>query len=151
MAAVRRIDWHERIKAVGREYEVARQAVEDYAAALQRGDAELPPQTTRRDANTMAENLEGTYLIRLFAAFETGLRSYWQSVRDTVPLTRVLIDSIAARHEISLDWCDAVHQVREYRNSLVHESDEQVDPISLADAQGRLSRFFSKLPFEWNT
>jgi hypothetical protein len=150
MATHRRIDWHERIKAVGREYGVARQAVDDYVAALQRGDAALPPNTQRRDANTMAENLEGTYLIRLFSAFETGLRSYWQSVRDTIPPAKDLIDSVTARHEISIDWCDEVHEVREYRNSLVHESDEEVDPVPLAEAQGRLSRFFSKLPFEWS-
>lgn len=97
----------------------------------------------------MADNLEATYLIRLFAAFETGLRSYWQSVRPTVPPVKDLIDSVTARREISLDSRDEVHQVREYRNSLVHETDEEIEPVTLADAQSRLSRFFSKLPFEW--
>jgi hypothetical protein len=149
MVKERRTDWHERINAVEREFQVARRAVDDFVAALRRGEAKLPPQTSRRDANTMADNLEGTYLIRLFAAFETGLRSFWASVRETVPPAKDLIDAVAARHDVPNDWRNEVPQVREYRNSLVHEGDQEAEPITLADARGRLSRFFSRLPFTW--
>ena len=40
--------------------------------------------------------LEGTYVIRLFAEFETGLRLYWATIRDTEPPTQHLLDGIAA-------------------------------------------------------
>jgi hypothetical protein len=81
-----RDEWQERIRAVEREYLAARKAVDDFIQALNRGTTKLPPNTKLRDVNAMSDNLEGTYLIRLFAAFESGLRSFWRTVKpDTIP------------------------------------------------------------------
>ena len=82
----------ERIKAVEREFLSARKAVDDFLIALEQGTTQLPPNTKIRDVHTMSENLEGTYLIRLYAAFESGLRSYWSSLRDKNPPAKVLIE-----------------------------------------------------------
>ena len=46
--------------------------------------------------------LEGTYIIRLFAEFETGLRLFWATIRETEPPTQHLLDGIAARRESRL-------------------------------------------------
>ena len=149
MAQNRRDEWHTRIKAVEREFIAARKAADDFLAALDKGTTTLPPDTKIRDANAMSDNLEGTYLIRLFAAFESGLRSYWVTLRDSKPPVTDLIDAIAARRAIPDDWRDDAHSVRKYRNQLVHESDSEVEEVGIAVARGALQRFFSRLPEEW--
>ena len=149
MATQDRWTWLERIKAVEREHLAARQAVDDFLAGLRSGTATMPPNTKLRDADTMSDNLEGTYLIRLFAAFESGLRSYWATIKDSSPRTTDLIDSIAARRSIPDDTRDAVHAVREYRNSLVHENDDETKPVPIDISRGRLCTFFARLPDEW--
>jgi hypothetical protein len=84
---------------------------------------------------------------RLFAEFETGLRLYWSTIRETEPPAQHLLDGIAARRGISPDRLAGAHAVREYRNSLVHERDEAM--ISIAEARGHLCRFFAFLPPVW--
>jgi len=139
----------ERIKAVEREFLAARRAVDDLIAALESGTTTLPPNTKVRDVHTMSDNLEGTYLVRLFAAFESGLRDFWTTIKDTSPQAKDLIDSIAARREIPAPTRDNVHEVRVYRNSLIHEPDDDVSPVSLKDARSRLCTFFARLPEQW--
>ena len=145
----KRDEWLERIKAVGREFLVAREAVGRFLVVLEHDPTELPADTKMGDANAAATNLEGTYLLRLFAAFESGLRSYWASIRTTKPPVRDLVDSIAGDRDVSDSLRDEVHEVREYRNGLVHESDEEAEPVPLADARRRLCTFFARLPDNW--
>jgi hypothetical protein len=102
-----------------------------------------------RDLVRASEALEGTYLTRMFAEFETGLRLYWDTLRDTNPRTVDLLNSLAGQRGIPDDQRDNTHLVREYRNSLVHEREEDVDPIPIATARGHLCRFFSFLPYQW--
>ena len=92
--------------------------------------------------------LEGTYLIRLFAEFETGLRLYWTAKRKNPPpsRTRDLLDGIAAMREIRLEVLTNARNVREYRNILVHECEEATVSISIAEARRHLCRYFSFLP-----
>jgi hypothetical protein len=148
MARHVRWDWLDRIKAVEREFLVARQAVDDFVAGMDSGAAKLPPNTKLRDANAMSDNLEGTYLIRLFSAFESGLRSYYATLKGTMPPAKDLIDAVAARRGIPDDDRDAVHEVREYRNGLVHES-EGAGSVNLREARSRLCTFFARLPDDW--
>jgi hypothetical protein len=149
VATQRRTDWLDRIKEVWREFLTARKAVDDFVAALKLGDAELPPNTKERDVNAMSENLEGTYLIRLFAAFESGLRSYWATFKDTTPPSKDLIDSIAGRRGVPDDTREDVHAVREYRNSLVHENEVETSPVEIGESRSRLCTFFARLPDQW--
>jgi hypothetical protein len=146
-----RDEWLERIKAVWREYLVARRAVDDFVAAPERSQSALPPNTKLRDAQAMNGNLEGTYLIRLFAAFESGLRSYYATLKVTTPPAADLIDSIAARRNVPDDLREEVHGVREYRNSLVHEGNEAVEAVELGEARSRLCTFFARLPDDWES
>jgi hypothetical protein len=67
----RRFDWHERIKAVEREYWSTRIAIDRLSAqvALDPGVLGIGPRP--RDLEATDENLEGTYPVRMFAEFET--------------------------------------------------------------------------------
>ncbi len=71
----RRFDWHQHIKDVEGEYQATRIAVDRLKVQV----IETPAILSRDDgsAHTSADtdvNLEGTYLVRLFAAFEAALR-----------------------------------------------------------------------------
>jgi hypothetical protein len=104
-----------------------------------------------RDIRRAADHLEGTYIIRLFAEFETGLRSYWFSKRKKKTATRaeVLVDSIGRKHEIQNDLISSVHVVRKYRNTLIHEREADSEVISLPIARAHLCKFFAWLPSTW--
>ena len=153
----RRIERLQRIKDVEREHAVSLFAVSRLVADAQRdptvvSGSEL--QGTRvglRDLRKTAEHLEGTYLIRLFAEFETGLRDFWAASRGREPpaRTRDLLDSVAAMRQIPAENLDEAHRVREYRNQLVHERDDAVAPVHIAAARGILCTFFSFLPLQW--
>src|SRR5208282_815888 len=73
----RRFDWHEHIKDIEGEYQDVRFAVNRLRAQVA-GDPTLLKRDdgTRAYLNAADGNLEGTYLVRLFAAFEAALRSY---------------------------------------------------------------------------
>jgi hypothetical protein len=146
----RRYEWHERVKGVEREYRATRLGLarlELHARSdpgilkdAEKGSLSLP------DA---VENVEGTYLIRMFAEFENALRSYWLTFRETRPNAEALVDGIGSRRKILSDPIEDVHAVRDYRNGLVHESEKNVEPIAIGGAGRRLNLFLSRLPEEW--
>jgi hypothetical protein len=95
------------------------------------------------------DNLEATYIVRLFAEFEAGLRTYWRQVRGPSYRPRiyvsVLINNVAGRLNASTTWLNNVHKVRECRNKLVHE--QPVGPtLTLAECRSNLCTFLSLLP-----
>lgn len=142
----------ERMRAIVREYRVAGIAARDLQALFRSDPSVLSDEQLRNeDFRHYQDNLESTYLIRLYAEFEAGLREAWGSAfgQVTSPRMRDLIDSVAARRLISEPWRDAVHDVRAYRNALVHEGGIDIPPIGLSEALGHLCRFFSALPLDW--
>src|SRR5271166_5033472 len=87
----RRFEWHERIKAVEREYWSARRAIDRLSADVARDPGALGEGPSPRDLRSADENLEGTYLVRMFAEFETGVRSFWGCGNwDAISLPRSL-------------------------------------------------------------
>jgi hypothetical protein len=96
-----------------------------------------------------SRNLEGTYVVRLFAEFETGARQCWGAIKGTEVSTFDLLQALSARRRIPDTVRDNGHLVREYRNCLVHEREDQPRPIPVAEARGHLCTFFSYLPAEW--
>jgi hypothetical protein len=142
-------EWQTRIKAVEREYAATRQAIDTLQESAQRDPTVLQGELRYRDIVHASDNLEGTYIIRLFAEFETGLRLYWDQVRGTNPRTRDLLDGLAAMCGIPDEQRDHAHAVREYRNSLVHEREEDTPAVPIATARGYLCHFFSFLPPKW--
>jgi hypothetical protein len=146
-----RDEWLERIKATAREFLAARRAAERFLADVERDPGILPPDTKMRHALAMSDNLEGTYLLRLFAAFETGLRGYWATIRATSPPARDLIDSIAGDRDVPDELRDEVHEVRKYRNALIHVTEDEAEPVPLGEARRRLCPFFARLPDHWKS
>src|SRR4051794_35574609 len=111
-----RDDWQTRIKAVEREFTAVRIAVVRLQEAGNRDPSILRGQVDPRDLTRAAAALEGTYLTRMFAEFETGLRLYWATQRDSNPRTYELLNSLAGQRTIPDTDRDNAHLVREYRN-----------------------------------
>ena len=126
-------DWHDRIKAVEREYQAVRSSVGHMRRVITDG-AEGLTGATVGDLLTANENLEGTYLIRLWAEFETAVRSYYGWLvhdPDSRIGTHDLINTVAGVRRgraISEDVRRAVHAVRDYRNTLVHAATTRPSP-----------------------
>lgn len=138
-----------RMIAVHQEFQVARVAADLLAEELRANPSFLNRWELRsRVARDLAENLEATYLIRLFAEFEASLRDAWgRALRQaTEPPMRDLLDAIAARCVVPGNWLGAAHRVRRYRNALVHQDAGEAEPVGIGQAREDLARFLSKLP-----
>lgn len=141
--------WMEKIKSIERDHVLTRLALDRLLHEARRDPTILSGNLKVQDIVKASGRLEGTYIIRLFAEFETGLRLYWATIRETEPPTQHLLDGIATRREIPAGRLADAHAAREYRNSLVHERDEEMAPISIAEARGYLCLFFAFLPRIW--
>src|SRR5438445_12908612 len=97
-------DWIQRIKNVALEFHVGGFAVQLLGAHLRTNPAALDALDLRpRDVSRFKDHLELTYVVRLYAEFEAGLRDAWQHFfgRATFPRMEVLIGRIAALRGIS--------------------------------------------------
>jgi hypothetical protein len=145
-----RFQWLTRVKAVEREHNATRSATDYFVTVVQHDPNSLRGDMRTRDLNDAVDNLEGTYVIRVFAEFETCLRLFWQAAyRQTSPSARQLIDSVGARRTIPYDQINNAHAVREYRNSLVHEREDDVEPIPIDETRSHLCHYLSFLPIQW--
>ena len=100
------------------------------------------------------ENLEGTYLVRLFATFEAALRSYDRSKHNDPTRTiraSILIDTIGGRRGrgIQPSIRQSVPEVRELRNDWARESDPKPGRITIDEARKRLQFYLRELEDEW--
>ncbi len=142
-------EWQSRIKAVEREYVAMRQAAERFRQAASDDPTILQENLRHGEIVRAAENLEGTYIIRLFAEFETGARQYWDAIRQTDPKTVDLLNALAAKCLVPETQRDNAHLVREYRNALVHQREDKPEAVPMGRARHYLCRFFSFLPAHW--
>lgn len=97
-------------------------------------------------------NVEGTYIVRLFAEFETAIKTYWMRANKqrAWPRTNVstLMNRLAARLHVDADCLVGAHEVRQCRNVLVHQ--QPTGPIlSITECRSRLGRFLHFLPHVW--
>lgn len=139
------------IKGVEREYSAMRLASDRLLTAVTSDPTVLVDELTPRDIRHAAERLEATYVIRLFAVYEAGLRQFWSIARGPVSpsRTRDLLDGVAATRSIPYQQRIDAHAVREFRNTLVHVRDEAAAAIPICDARRILCRFLSHLPPHW--
>lgn len=142
-------DWQSRIKAVEREYLAMRQAADRFLEAALADPSILLENLRHREIVRASQHIEGTYVVRLFAEFESGARQYWQTHWSTYPKTVDLLNGLAARCGVPDTRRDDAHRVRDYRNGLVHEREGKTDPVPIVAARGYLCRFFSFLPPQW--
>lgn len=142
----------ERMNSIEREFQAASLAVTFLGMQLDTDPALLTRhKLRRRDFVQLRVNLSATYLVRLFAEFETGLREAWRFAfrKSTHPKTADLLLSIGAQRVIVQDVQDEANRVRRYRNALVHETDEAAQRIPVSVARSALCTFFSFLPLDW--
>jgi hypothetical protein len=137
------------------EYRSARVAVDRLKAAVA-----ATPDLLNRDPEARKHlraahgNLEGTYIIRLFAAFEAALRSY-DRARHNDPgrnaRASAMIDAIGGKRGrgVRTGVRQGAHDVRRVRNFWAHESDEDPGPMTIDEARARLQTFLSERPEEW--
>ena len=151
----RRFDWHEHLAGVAREYAAIRLAVDHWQASIiLTPDLLLRRSAVRKDLRNADENRAGTFLVRLFAAFEAALRSYDRAEHND-PTRRtdagIMIDQIGGQRGCRIDAIVRQHaqEVRLVRNFWAHESDENPGSILIHEASARLQAYLSKLPPEW--
>lgn len=151
----RRFDWHQHITEVWGEYRAARAAVDHLTAAVAaKPDLLKKDPEARQYLREAGQNLAGTYIVRLFAAFEAALRSYDRARRNN-PTRRtdaaVLIDQIGGKRGrgIQTGVRQRAHEVRRVRNYWAHESDVDPGPMTVDEARARLQTFLHDLPDEW--
>jgi hypothetical protein len=142
-------EWQSRIKAVEREYFAMRQAAEHFRQAAFDDPGILQGNLEHREIAAALKNLEDTYIIRLFAEFESGARQYWDANWATEPKTMDLLDGLSARCKVPDTPQEDAHLVREYRNSLIHERDNRPKQMSIELVRKHLCHFFSFLPPRW--
>ena len=102
-----------------------------------------------QDIANASGRLEGTYIIRLFAEFETGLRLFWATIRDTEPPTQHLLDGIAARRGFHPIASQTPMRCESIGTPWCMSGTRDMAPISIAEARGSLCRFFAFLPPTW--
>ncbi len=124
-----------------------RDALGDYPRA---SESAIREQLTLHGMEVCHEHLQITYMLRLFAEFEGVLRDYWLRARGrtTAPTMTNLMDSIAAYCFINADDVQDAHEVREYRNEVIHQ--HLPDPrFDLQTCRSRLAKFVRWLPQKW--
>ncbi len=141
--------WQSRIKAVEREHVAMRQAADRFLQAANDDPSILLSNLRHGEIVAASRNLEGTFIIRLFAEFETGARDFWNAKWATEPKMVDLLDGLAARCGIPDMQRNNAHCVREYRNSLVHEREDKPIEVPIDRARSYLCHFFSYLPPRW--
>jgi hypothetical protein len=98
------------------------------------------------------ERLEKTYTVRAFALFEAVLRELWKNAfaRRTEPPVRDLIEGVAAASKlIPYDLIRKTHEIRAYRNSIVHLNTDAPHHYTLDQGVDALRQFLSYMPRQW--
>lgn len=96
-----------------------------------------------------ANNLEATYVVRLFAEFEAVLRDYWGALRPGKRVrAEVLLQRVGELENMPEDWVADTHEVRDLRNNIVHHR-ATVVVHSYQQCRTWLARFVSMLPQRW--
>ncbi|MGA2706444.1 MAG: hypothetical protein ABSH35_35955 [Isosphaeraceae bacterium] len=151
----RRFDWHEHIAEVWGEFRSARAAVDRLRAEVAGTPDLLKNDRVAREYLSRAdENLDGTYIVRLFAAFEAALRSFDRAKRsDPARETKaaIMIDEIGGKRGrgIQAGIRQRALDVRRIRNDWAHEEDAVPTPMTVDEARARLQAYLHELPDEW--
>lgn len=105
------------------------------------------------DVRRAANDLEITYFIRLFSAFEGILKEHLAKSHPGIHVpddasAAWLIDRVATRQRPTIvdPLRDRTHQVRRYRNFLVHPGGPAPAFVQFSEALARLNRFADRLP-----
>ncbi|MBS0261244.1 MAG: hypothetical protein JSS02_04750 [Planctomycetes bacterium] len=148
-------EWRAHIQEVWGEFKAARLAVSRLKeqvhadATIVSGEHEVRERLSSADAN-----LESTYIVRIFAAFEAALRSYDRfhfNDPDRETSAATMIDQLGALKQLRVrdDIRVGVHRVRRIRNFWAHDSDMDPDPMLIDRVRGLLQTYLDKFPKSW--
>lgn len=140
-------EWIRDVKAVEREFQAAELASRYLLEQIAAGAITLRQDLRPRDFHRMIANLENTYILRLFAEFESSLRIAWKTLylRNTQPDTIVLIARIGARSEIPNVVIQYAQSVREYRNQIIHTGHNPAQHMRISNARHHLCHYLSRI------
>ena len=140
------LEWPRRMKEVEKEHAASKIAMDRFRSQAAQGPTLLRG-VGFPDIGRASEELEGTYVIRLFAEFETALRTYWNTYRPTEPPSRAidLMNGVASTARIDPLPLDAAHVVRRFRNVLAHNREEPAVTVAIADVRHRLNKYLGYL------
>src|SRR5260370_20947551 len=74
-----RDQWFDRIKSIERDHSAARFAMDRLREVLRLDPTNLTEPLIPQHIHDASKRLDGTYLIRVFAEFEPGLRLFWRT------------------------------------------------------------------------
>jgi hypothetical protein len=138
--------WLGRIKNVEREHTATRLATDHLQDSIQAGSKVLGRGLKRMDVSRASDNLEVTYVIRLFVEFEVALKHFLRSKKLKIPRrAEHLINRVAARAAIAGLGLTNAHRVRIYRNHLVHRLEDEGEALSIRTATSFLCTFLDRL------
>lgn len=139
------------LKALESHCYAAKEATAHYLQECESNRIEFLPGFQIRDVRDCHDNLEDTYILRLFAEFEVTLRTYWSRAvkrqKPTKPPVSRLLDSLGSRLYVLQDDLNRAHAVRAYRNTIIHGG--EASPVTLSEARSYLCTFMSNLPREF--
>ena len=148
-------EWFDRVKFVEREYYAVARAVTELRNAVRSGKVAAPDRTTLRDLEAAFGRLEPTYLIACGPS--SRRRCILLRLTDARPgphiRTADLINAVAGTRRgraVADEVRVQVHEVRKYRNSLVHERDDPAPRVPIDEARRRLNNYLAKSPDQWN-
>jgi len=105
---------------------------------------------TLSELRRAAENLEMTFVLRLFSEFEGVLRDYWANGigKRTEPEMRPLMNGIAARRHMNAGDLAGAHEIREYRNEIIHEG-LRTPHFDVPECERAIGMYVRWLPLQW--
>jgi hypothetical protein len=148
-------EWRAHIQEVAGEFKAASVSVSRLKDQID-ADANTvagEPWVREHLARTYA-NLEGTYIVRMFAAFEAALRSYDRYLFDDPERetkSSVMIDQLGTKKNLKVRQAilDGVHRVRRIRNYWAHDTDGDIEPMPIDRVRGFLQAYLDKFPNNW--
>ena len=148
---MRRLDCHDRIKKTKSSYDAALKAVTVVIRlAEEQPDFRYNHNLDLTEMRALEKVLHDVYFVRMFACFESSIRHYWwNKIRETKPLTEQLLSSMAGRLGVPQDTLDTVHEIRSFRNILIHEDHRATRQFTIDEASGPLNTYLARLPREW--
>ena len=123
--------WMGRIKAVEREYGAIRFGTDRLIVAAKENPSILMGQVGRPDIGTASARLEGTYIIRVFAEFETALQHFIRAFHLRKPKARDATSPAVTREQDSF----SVGQVRDWSRYRLPSCVSLFFPPSVPDAK----------------
>ncbi len=151
-------DWLGRIKAASREYQVMRISLDYLGNATHDEIHDLVEAREWDDfisneINAADWNLDATYIIRMYSAFEMAVDSFWQQIPGNVDRTvegDVKLEEVGYSQGIGVDLIDAAQAVRVHRNRVVHRRIERyAGSMTIENASHDLQLYLGRLPGTW--